>query len=491
MSESHSQISQLSPTPVWQFFDKICSIPHPSKHEEALANYIVDWAKSQQLEVKQDSAGNVFIKKPATLGMEHKKPVVLQAHIDMVPQANNDSAHDFTKDPIQPYVDGEWVTAKGTTLGADNGMGMASCLAVLASNEIKHGPLEVLLTIDEEAGMTGAFALESGWLEGDILLNTDSEQEGEVYMGCAGGANASIILDIERADIPSNYVAKNLLVTGFKGGHSGCDIHTGRGNANKFLGRFLALHQQDLELRLIDFKGGSLRNAIPREACATIAISKEKLPQLEESYQAFTKTVQSELAKIETGIETKIQPAPEHNTQAFSEKSQAGFIHTLNACPNGVIRMDDNFEGVVETSLNVGVITTQDNQATILCLVRSLIDSGREQVEQTLDSLAKLAGARLELDGTYPGWKPNPDSEIMHVFRDVYEGIYGRKPNIMVIHAGLECGLFKEPYPEMDMISFGPTIKFPHSPDEKVEIKSVELYWEQMIAILENIPDKA
>lgn len=491
MSESQSPISQLSPQPVWQFFDKICSIPHPSKHEAALANYIIDWAKSQNLEGKQDPSGNVFIKKPATPGMENKKPVVLQAHIDMVPQANSDSNHDFTKDPILPYIDGEWVTAEGTTLGADNGMGMASCLAVLASSEIKHGPLEVLLTIDEEAGMTGAFALQEGWLEGDILLNTDSEQEGEIYMGCAGGVNASIILDVERQAVPAGHIIKKLSVAGFKGGHSGCDIHTGRGNANKFLGRFLALHQDELELHLVEFSGGSLRNAIPREANAIVALPQAKAQALDDAYQAFTQVVQTELAKIETGIQSRVEDASVENIQVFSPSSQAGFVHTLNACPNGVIRMDDNFEGVVETSLNVGVITTKTDQVTILCLVRSLIDTGREQVEQTLASLAKLAGARLELDGTYPGWKPNPDSEIMHIFRDVYEGIYGNKPNIMVIHAGLECGLFKEPYPNMDMISFGPTIKFPHSPDEKVEIKSVELYWEQMIAILENIPEKA
>lgn len=484
-----SSIAELSPTPVWQFFAKICSIPHPSKHEAALAGYIMDWAKSQNLEVKQDPAGNVFIKKPATAGMENKKPVVLQAHIDMVPQANSDSNHDFTKDPILPYVDGEWVTAKGTTLGADNGMGMAACLAVLASTEIKHGPLEVLLTIDEEAGMTGAFALEEGYLEGEILLNTDSEQEGEIYMGCAGGVNASMIFNLERQAAQTGFVAKKLSVAGFKGGHSGCDIHTGRGNANKFLARFLATQQDALGFELIEFQGGSLRNAIPREASVVIAIAADKLDALESAYQEFTALVQTELAKIETGITSSITDA--ELSPVFTKADQTRFINALNACPNGVIRMDDNFEGVVETSLNVGVITTEGDQITVLCLIRSLIDSGREQVEQTLASLAALAGAEFELNGTYPGWKPDPDSAIMHVFRDVYEGIYGNKPNIMVIHAGLECGLFKEPYPNMDMISFGPTIKFPHSPDEKVEIKSVGLFWEQMIAILENIPEKA
>lgn len=490
MSNQHSEISQLSPQPVWQFFDKICSIPHPSKHEEALAQYIVEWATSQNLPVKRDEAGNVFITKPATAGMENKKKVVLQAHIDMVPQKNEDTAHDFAQDPIQPYIDGEWVTAKGTTLGADNGMGMASCLAVLASSDIKHGPLEVLLTIDEEAGMTGAFALKEGWLDAEILLNTDSEQEGEIYMGCAGGVNASIIFDLEREVIPTDHTVLKLAVKGLKGGHSGCDIHTGRGNANKFLARFLANHAKNLDLRVIEFQGGSLRNAIPREATAIIAVPNSKQAELTDAFNQYTALVQQELGQIETALTSQVTEASSQFSP-LTPAVQSRFIAALNSCPNGVIRMDDNIEGVVETSLNVGVITTEENKITILCLVRSLIDSGREMVEGTLASLAELAGAKIQFDGAYPGWKPDPDSQIMHIFRDVYEGIYGKKPNIMVIHAGLECGLFKKPYPNMDMISFGPTIKFPHSPDEKVEIASVALYWEQMIAILENIPEKA
>ncbi|MGF1747629.1 aminoacyl-histidine dipeptidase [Vibrio cionasavignyae] len=489
MSEFHSEISKLSPSPVWQFFDKICSIPHPSKHEEALAQTIIQWAQEQNLDVKRDKTGNVFIKKPATAGMEHKKGVVLQAHIDMVPQKNEDTDHDFTQDPIQPYIDGEWVTAKGTTLGADNGMGMAACLAVLASDQIKHGPLEVLLTIDEEAGMTGAFGLEAGWLEGDILLNTDSEQEGEVYMGCAGGIDGSIQFDITREAAPTGYVARQLILKGLKGGHSGCDIHTGRGNANKLLARFLAGHAKELDARLIEFRGGSLRNAIPREGFVSLAVPEENVAKLESLFAQYTSLLQQELAAIETGLVT-FNEATEIS-EVFEAQSQARFIAALNACPNGVIRMSDDIEGVVETSLNVGVITTEHNTVTVLCLIRSLIDSGRSQVEGMLTSVAELAGANIEFSGAYPGWKPDPDSAIMAIFRDMYEGIYGHKPNIMVIHAGLECGLFKEPYPNMDMVSFGPTIKFPHSPDEKVKIDTVALFWEQMVALLEAIPEKA
>ncbi|KQH91142.1 aminoacyl-histidine dipeptidase [Vibrio fluvialis] len=490
MSEFHSEISKLSPAPVWQFFDKICSIPHPSKHEEALAQYIIGWAKEQGLDVRRDPTGNVFIKKPATPGMEHKKAVVLQAHIDMVPQKNEDTDHDFAKDPIQPYIDGEWVTAKGTTLGADNGIGMATCLAVLASTEIKHGPLEVLLTIDEEAGMTGAFGLEAGWLEGEILLNTDSEQEGEVYMGCAGGVDGALTFDIQREALPPGYVTRQLTLKGLKGGHSGCDIHTGRGNANKLIARFLAGHAQELDLRLIEFRGGSLRNAIPREAFVTVAIPADNQTKLDELFTTYTELLKAELGRVETNLVT-FNEAKEAALGVFTLADQLRVIAALNACPNGVIRMSDDIEGVVETSLNVGVITTDEQQIKVLCLIRSLIDSGRSQVESMLTSVAELAGADIVFSGAYPGWKPDADSEIMHIFRDMYEGIYGHKPNIMVIHAGLECGLFKKPYPEMDMVSFGPTIKFPHSPDEKVKIDTVGLFWEQMIALLENIPAKA
>ncbi|MGC9422173.1 aminoacyl-histidine dipeptidase [Vibrio sp.] len=490
MSEFHSEISKLSPSPVWQFFDKICSIPHPSKHEQALVQFIIDWATQQGFNVRQDPTGNVFIKKPATSGMEHKKGVVLQAHIDMVPQKNEDTEHDFTQDPIQPYIDGEWVTAKGTTLGADNGIGMATCLAVLASNDIKHGPLEVLLTIDEEAGMTGAFGLQAGWLEGDILLNTDSEQEGEVYMGCAGGVDAAFSFNIQREEQPTGFVTRQLTLKGLKGGHSGCDIHTGRGNANKLLARFIAEHGHALDLRLIEFRGGSLRNAIPREAFVTVAVPAEKVNQLDEIFTQYRELLTSELGQVETTIIT-LNQAIETAHQVFTLPCQQRVIAALNACPNGVIRMSDDIEGVVETSLNVGVITTEEKQVNVLCLIRSLIDSGRSQVQSMLSSIAQLAEANITFSGAYPGWKPDADSEIMHIFREMYQDLYGHKPNIMVIHAGLECGLFKKPYPDMDMLSFGPTIKFPHSPDEKVKIDTVALFWQQMIALLENIPTKA
>lgn len=489
MTTHHSPISSLSPQILWQFFDRICSIPHPSYEEEALATFIVNWATEQGLNVKRDPTGNIFIKKPATKGMENRKGVVLQAHIDMVPQKNEDTEHNFSTDPIQPYIDGDWVTARGTTLGADNGIGMASCLAVLASDDIQHGPLQVLLTINEEAGMSGAFGLQKGWLEGDILLNTDSEQEGEVYMGCAGGIDTTMTFTMPREAVPAGYSTRQLTLKGLKGGHSGCDIHTGRGNANKLMARFLASHAQELGLRLIDFRGGTLRNAIPREAFATVAVPTENEGRLHQLFDQYAELIKSELSRIETDI-IAFYEVSETSQAPFAQAEQARFIAALNACPNGVIRMSDDIEGVVETSLNVGVIQTEEDQISVRCLIRSLIDSGRIQVEEMLGSVAQLAGATIESKGAYPGWKPDADSEIMHIFRDTYEKLYGHKPNIMVIHAGLECGLFKKPYPDMDMVSFGPTIKFPHSPDEKVKIDTVALYWEQMQAILKNIPEK-
>ena len=484
-----SEITQLSPTAVWHFFDQICSIPHPSKYEEQLAQYIVSFAQAEGLDVRRDNTGNVIIKKPATAGMENRKGVVLQAHIDMVPQKNEDTVHDFTQDPILPFIDGEWVTATGTTLGADNGMGMATCLAILAAKDIEHGPLEVLLTIDEETGMTGAFGLEAGWLEGDILLNTDSEQEGEVYMGCAGGVDVALTIDIQREAIPAEHQAIKLVVKGLKGGHSGCDIHTGRGNANKIMARFLVSHANELDLRLNNFIGGSLRNALPREATVIATLPAANIDKLNALFAHYQQIVSAELGHVETDI-TLFTEACALPSDVMVLADQTRLMHTLNVCPNGVIRMSDDIEGVVETSLNMGVITTEANTVTILCLIRSLIDSGRSYVEGMLQSLAALTGAQCDVSGAYPGWKPDADSEIMQVFRDTYQQMYGNKPNIMVIHAGLECGLFKEPYPEMDMLSFGPTIKFPHSPDEKVKIDTVQMFWDQMLAILKNIPVK-
>ncbi|TVP11899.1 aminoacyl-histidine dipeptidase [Shewanella sp. KCT] len=485
-----STLSQLQPQALWQWFEQICAIPHPSKHEQALSQYIQNWAKDKQLSVVEDKVGNLIIKKPATPGMENRKVVALQAHIDMVPQKNADKVHDFEKDPIEAYVDGEWVKAKGTTLGSDNGIGMASALAILGSDDIPHGPLEVLLTIDEEAGMTGAFGLEAGYLDAEILINTDSEQEGEIYMGCAGGVDAQITVPMVWQAAEPSLSTYTLTLSGLKGGHSGVNIHLGRGNANKLLARFLFNHADELALELTNFSGGSLRNAIPREASVSFMLPSENLPRLETLIQEYTDLVRQELAIADPDMLLTLSEIPAA-TQVMSEATQQTLIDLLNACPNGVMRMSDESQGVTETSLNVGVITTEAESVSILCLIRSLIDSGREEVEGYLTALSNLAGAEVEFSGAYPGWKPDSSSPVMAIVKDTYESIYNKEPVIMVIHAGLECGLFKKPYPEMDMVSIGPTIRFPHSPDEMVLIETVEQYWKLLLAVLERIPEKA
>ncbi|BDQ67344.1 aminoacyl-histidine dipeptidase [Shewanella xiamenensis] len=482
-------LSQLYPQPLWQWFEQICAIPHPSKYEQALSQHIQAWAKSKQLDVVEDAVGNLIIRKPATAGMEDRKVVVIQAHIDMVPQKNADKVHDFTKDPIEAYVDGDWVKAKGTTLGADNGIGMASALAILGSDDIKHGPLEVLLTIDEEAGMTGAFGLQAGMLDAEILINTDSEQEGEIYMGCAGGVDAQITLPMVWQASEQSYASFSLHLSGLKGGHSGVNIHLGRGNANKLLARFLFENADELALELTQFTGGSLRNAIPREANISFMLPPENVDALNEKVRAFEALVRAELAIADPDMRLVLSEIPTPK-RVMSENSQNTLIDLLHVCPNGVMRMSDEVVGVTETSLNVGVISTNDEEVSILCLIRSLIDSGRSQVEGMLNALTNLAGAEIEFSGAYPGWKPDNSSPVMAIVRKTYESIYHKEPVIMVIHAGLECGLFKKPYPEMDMVSIGPTIRYPHGPDEMVNITTVGQYWDLLLAVLERIPAK-
>ncbi|WP_432459048.1 aminoacyl-histidine dipeptidase [Agarivorans sp. QJM3NY_25] len=487
-----STLSSLSPQPLWQHFATICSIPHPSKHEQAMIDWILSLAQQHQLEHFQDAVGNIIIKKPATAGMEDRQGVILQAHLDMVPQANNDTQHNFAEDPIQPYIDGEWVTAKGTTLGADNGIGGASILAILTSDKIAHGPIEALFTIDEEAGMTGAFGLEAGLLEGSLLINTDSEQEGEVYMGCAGGGDTNLTFAANYQPTTNQQAAIALNIKGLKGGHSGCDIDSGRANANKLMLRVLAaMQQQGLEPILCDIQGGSLRNAIPREARCQLVYDASQKTALIDLVAQQRQAIADEFGKVETNlcIELTEITTPQ---QSFSARLSSQVIDSLNACNNGVVSMSQDIVGVVETSLNLGVIKRdQQGNIEIKILVRSLIDSSRLQVEASIASLFSLTDAKFSFSGAYPGWKPETDSVLKTVIQDSYQQLFGECPKVMVIHAGLECGLFKSAYPQWDMASFGPTIKFPHSPDEKVEIAAVEKYWQLLLSTLKNIPAKA
>lgn len=485
-----SELSQLAPQPLWDIFATICSIPHPSYHEEALAQHILAWAKERNIYAERDAVGNILLRKAATPGLENRKPVVLQAHLDMVPQKNNDTVHDFTTDPIQPYVDGDWIKARGTTLGADNGIGMASALAVLADDRVKHGPLEVLLTMTEESGMDGAFGLQPNWLQGDILINTDSEEEGEVYMGCAGGIDFITRLPLTREALPAGLSTFKLTLKGLKGGHSGCDIHLGLGNANKLLARFLFQHAAKTDIRVLDLNGGTLRNAIPREAFATLAVPAGNIATLKTLADQYLATLKHELAAVEKNL-TLVLEETTSDALPLTAESRDRLLALLNSTPNGVIRMSDEVKGVVETSLNLGVVTMNTEQAEIVCLIRSLIDSGKDAVVGTLTALGQLAGAHTAPKGGYPGWKPDAHSPVMQLVRETYQKLFDTTPNIMVIHAGLECGLFKKPYPNMDMVSIGPTITGPHSPDEQVHIASVGRYWQLLTALLAAIPEKA
>lgn len=491
-----SVLTPLQPQPLWDIFAKICSIPHPSHHEEALVEHIMAFAKQNNWWVARDAVGNVLIRKPASVGMENRQKVVLQAHLDMVPQKNNDTVHDFVNDAIVPRIDGAWVKATGTTLGSDNGIGMASCLAVLADKTVEHGPIEVLLTMTEETGMDGAFGLASDWIEADILINTDSEEEGEIYMGCAGGVDVTTTLAISREALGQHDVAVEIIINGLRGGHSGGDVHLGLGNANKLLARLLAGMGQVADIRLLDLNGGTLRNAIAREASAIVAIAADKVSECQAWVSQQAAIFAQELAVVDAGVNIVFNTSDagamaDKAMMMLSQQSHEQVVNLINAMPHGVVRMSDVARGVVETSLNVGVITMRAESIEIIALVRSLIESGKEAVVSHLQSLADLVGAELMAEGDYPGWEPDADSAVMHLVKDTYQGLFGKTPNIMVIHAGLECGLFKKPYPHMDMVSIGPTIRGAHSPDERVHIESVGRYWQLLTAVLRNIPVKA
>ncbi|MEG9498552.1 aminoacyl-histidine dipeptidase [Mannheimia indoligenes] len=483
-----SEISTLAPQLLWQWFDKVCAIPHPSYHEEELAEFIVNWAKSKNFFVERDEAGNVLIRKPATAGMEDRAVIALQAHLDMVPQANAGTVHDFKKDPIQPYIDGEWVKAKGTTLGADNGIGLASCLAVLDSDDLAHPTIEVLLTMTEEAGMEGAIGLRPNWLTADAMINTDTEENGEIYIGCAGGEDVNVSLPVE---LENHSHDSALLVTlkGLKGGHSGCDIHTTRANAIKVFARILAEAQSVAEFQIADIQGGSVRNAIPREAHATIVFSAKNKEKLTACLTETAAQLKSELKFAEPNfsffIEESAIPA-----QSFDLPSTQRLIHFINVLPNGVVRNSDVVANVVETSLSIGILKTENSEVKATILARSLIEGGKADVRSKINSLVALVGAKVEFKGSYPGWEPNPESKITPLTKAIYDEILGYEAEIKVIHAGLECGLIKKIYPEMDFVSIGPTILNAHSPDEKVHIPAVENYWNLLTKLLAQTPEK-
>ena len=492
-------IKDLDPQVVWKNFYALTQIPRPSKHEELAVEYLYNWGKEHGLETIKDEVGNIIIRKPATPVCENMKGVILQGHIDMVPQKNADTVHDFEKDPIQTYIDGDWVKAKGTTLGADNGLGLAMAMAVLESSDIKHGPIELLCTIDEETGMTGAMALKPGLLQGDILINLDSETEGELYVGCAGGLDASASATYVPAEAPEAHECWSLAVKGFKGGHSGMDIILCRGNANKIAARILYALMTKAGVKLLDLEGGTLRNAIPREAFATVYVPKDKVSEAQNVFSEVADAVKAEYAGTDPDSEFIFKPYEcaegeccSHSDECkyVPEPDALRFIRAILACPDGVERMSSEMPGLVETSNNLAMVKIEAGQFSVKTLMRSSVDTAKEALAQKFEAIFSLAGIDTSFAGGYSGWAPNPDSAILATMKKVYNEMYGVEPAVMAIHAGLECGILSGAYPHWDMVSCGPTLMSPHSPDERANIPSVAKCWDFLKAVLENIPVK-
>ena len=481
-------IKDLEPKELWGNFYSLTRCPRPSKHEEAVREFLVDWAKKNKIDCRVDSVGNVIMSKPATKGMENRRPVVLQAHMDMVPQARAGKVHDFLKDPIETKIVDGWVYACDTTLGADNGLGVAAAMAILESKTIKHGPIEALITTDEETGMTGAFGLKKGELKGDFLLNLDSETEGELYVGCAGGIDATMRIPYATEPAPKGYCAYKLTIGGLLGGHSGMEINSGRANANKIMFRMLRW-VAECGIRLISVNGGSLRNAIPRDAEVVFAMPKEHVDCILKEFNKVTGWIKKELASVEPNFFTtceKVRLSPKVMTEADTQK----LINMMMVAPNGVQRMSDDMENLVETSLNLAKVSTNGKVFTLMALIRSSVDTAKDVLAERLVCLAEMCGGKCQLTGAYPGWKPNMDSQLLKTMKATYKKLYKKEPAVMAIHAGLECGLLGGKYPDMEMISFGPTLNSPHSPDERANIDSCKKFYEYLIATLEAIPEK-
>jgi dipeptidase D len=484
-----SEILKLKPEAIWKYFHEITQIPRPSKKEERIIQYLLDFAKEHGFEAKKDEVGNVVIKKAATPGMENKKAVILQSHTDMVCEKNNDTEHDFDNDPITTWIDGDWVKAKGTTLGGDDGIGIAASLAILTDNTIKHGPIECFFTADEETGMTGAFGLQPGFLEGDILINLDSEDEGELFIGCAGGMDTTATFNFKKEEVPSGYYSCKITVSGLNGGHSGDEIDKGLGNSNKILNRFLNKISKLTDVRLSEFDGGNLRNAIPREAWAIINVPNNEKETIRKELNVYAADVQAEFAITEKNLKIDLDTV---ETPAFviDKNTQNNLIKALYGCPHGVIAMSQAIKGLVETSTNLASVKFKGDKIEICTSQRSSVGTAIHDVANMVASVFQLAGAETVHSDGYPGWKPNIDSDILKVTEKAYEKLFNEKPLVRAIHAGLECGLFLTKYPNLDMVSFGPTIKGAHSPDERMNIATVQKFWDLLVEVLENISDK-
>jgi len=482
-------LGHLKPEMVWNYFEEICKYPRPSKKEEKIAEYVFSVGKQLGLQTEKDKFGNVLIRKPATPGKENLKTVVLQGHLDMVGEKNRDVEHDFDKDPIYPYIDGDWVKAKGTTLGADNGIGVAVALAVLEAKDIEHGTIECLFTLDEETGLTGASSLKKGWLKADILINMDSEEIGTIFIGCSGGVDTSVSFKSKMEKSTKNYSAFELKVAGLKGGHSGLDIQVGRGNAIKILNRLIWGYSQENRIQLSEINGGNKRNAIPREAVAVVLVPKNDDKKFKKFVRKFNDSVKAEYITVEPDllVSTEKHSTPE---KVINEKVQKHLLNSLYAVPHGVIKMSNDIPGLVETSTNLAVIEMTGKNINIVTSQRSSVESEILDIKNMVTSVFKLAGADVTYGDGYPGWAPDVNSDILKVFKSTFTRMYGKEPEVTAIHAGLECGIIKEKYPEMDMISFGPTMCDVHSPGEKLQISTVPEFYKQLTNVLKNIPAK-
>lgn len=480
-------IKDLKPKTVWEFFHEITRIPRPSKKENKIIEYIEEVAAKHKIAIKKDKAGNLLLSKPATKGHEKSPVVILQAHLDMVCEKNSQVKFDFDKDPIKTVVDGDWLHAEGTTLGADNGIGLAAALAVITSGDIEHGPLECLFTVDEETGLTGAKALKKGFMTGNILLNLDSEDEGQIFIGCAGGKGTVATFEYKAAPVPASGQYFRITVTGLNGGHSGCDIHKGLGNANKILARFLYRLQEEYPFTLAAIEGGNLHNAIPREAYAVIGIPPKNRESIRVMLNHFAADIENELKSVDPNVRL-IMESTDKPKKCIPATLKKKLIYSLIACPHGVINMSRDIEGLVETSTNLASVKmTGSTKIVVGTSQRSSTESEKNAIADQVASVFRLAGAKVEHGEGYPGWKPNPDSKILKIAQKSYQKLFKKEAEIMAIHAGLECGLFLEKYPNLDMISFGPTLRGVHSPDERIEIKTVDLWWKHLLDILKSV----
>ncbi len=480
-------LSHLKPQRVWELFEDICQVPRPSKKEEKILAFLIDFAKKHDLEYDQDKAGNLIIRKQARPGYGNRASVVLQSHVDMVCEKNEGVEHDFDNDPIQPKIVDGWVKGSGTTLGADDGIGMAAQLAILEADDIAHGPLECLFTVDEETGLTGAFNLEKGFVKSRILLNLDSEDDGELFIGCAGGIDTHVTFNYDKVSTEAAHQAFKVSVTGLKGGHSGDDIHKGRGNAIKILNRLLWNAEKKFEIRLGEIKGGNLHNAIAREAFANVTVPKRH----KDAFRELCKNLGDEMLSAMKTNEPDLKVAVKESLMPDSlidYETQNKLLNALYACPHGVIAWSPDIPNLVETSTNLASIKMTADEIIVVTSQRSSIETGNRDIADMVASVFYLAGAKVKHGDGYPGWEPDMDSEILAVTRKAYEELFKEEPKVLVIHAGLECGIIGEKYPGMDMISYGPTIKGAHSPDEGIEISTVKKFWDLTLEVLRNVP---